>query len=131
MSKSRTASLKNSNGELSVSEHETDSPLLPAAQLERLHSFRPDLVDWVVKRTETESNWRRDERHRVNTFIFVERLFGQFCSVLIGIGAIAGAIYAGTHGAQVVGGAIATVGLGTLAVVFITGRKKSNSSDGG
>jgi uncharacterized membrane protein len=127
MSNSRSATLKSRNHEISVAEHESDSPILPAAQLERLHNFRPDLVDWTIKQTELESSWRRSETHRVNTFIFIERLLGQIGGMIIGFGAIAGGIYASTHGSEAVGVAIATVGLGTLAVVFLTGRSKGKT----
>jgi hypothetical protein len=37
--------------ELTVQAHESDALMLPVEQLERLHGFRPDLVDFIVTQT--------------------------------------------------------------------------------
>ena len=77
---------------ITLSQQTTDAPVLPVPQLEILHGFRPDLVDWVVKETSDEAAYRRSESHRVNTFTFIERLVGQIFAFGIGIaGAIGGA----------------------------------------
>ena len=77
MSRSTHANLKGKHGDLTVLQHETDSPILPVAQIEQLHQFRPARVDWIFEQTQAEAEYRRTESHRVNTFIFIERLLGQ------------------------------------------------------
>ncbi len=51
MAKQTTANLRERGRELTVQQHDTDSHLIPVAQLERLHEFRPDRVDWVIQQT--------------------------------------------------------------------------------
>lgn len=124
--RSRTASLKKQDSELSVSEHETDAPILPVAQLERLQTFRPDKVDWYFRETERESQFRRDETKRVNTLIFRERLLGQCFALVIGVGGIVGGAWVALHGHPTAGSAIAVAAICTLAVVFLTGKNTGN-----
>lgn len=88
MAKQTTARLRKKDNELTIQHHETDSPLIPVAQIERLHSFRPDRVDWVFNQTQVEADHRRSEDKRVNTFIFVEHLIGQIFALIIGLTAI-------------------------------------------
>ena len=116
---------KKSDGhsEMSLSEHETDSPVLPVAQLERLHLFKPDAVDWVINQTQIESEHRRKETSRINGYIFAEHIIGQIFALVIGtIGIIAGS-WVALNGQPWAGGTIATAAIGGLAVVFLTGRK--------
>lgn len=104
---------------LTVQTQETDSPILPVAQLEQLHAFRPDLVDFVIEQTKLEANHRRSRDNRVNIFIFVERMFGQLAAIVVAALGIGGGIYTGLHGQPILGGTIATVTIGTLAVAFL------------
>lgn len=120
MAKQQQVRAKSANGsELAVSSHESDSPILPVAQLEQLHSFRPDLVDFVVKQTELEAEHRRNRTRRVDRYILGERICGMICAVAVcGIGVVGGG-YVGLQGQPLLGGTIATAALGTLAVAFI------------
>ncbi|HDO1376304.1 TPA: hypothetical protein P2R00_003605 [Aeromonas veronii] len=120
MAKQHQVRAKSANGsELAVSSHDSDSPILPVAQLEKLHSFRPDLVDFVVEQTKIEAEDRRARTKRVDRYILTERLFGMVCSVFVcGIGVIGGG-YVGLQGQPWLGGIIASAALGTLAVAFI------------
>lgn len=121
MSRSHQVQAKNNKGdELAITTHDTDSPLLPVAQLEKLHQFRPDLVDFVVEQTKAEAEFRRRTSDRINAYIFLERFFGTFCALAVGICGIVGGGYVGLHGEPVLGGTIASVALGTLAVAFIS-----------
>lgn len=120
--KSTTANIKNRHGEMTVQQHETDSPIIPVPQLERLHAFRPDAVDWVLQQTQIEADCRRNENKRINSFVFIERLIGQIFALLIGLSGILGGVYAAVNGSPTAGGTIATISIGTLATVFITGR---------
>lgn len=114
--------------EVTVHSQETDSPVLPVPQLERLHGFRPDLVDFVIEQTKLEAEHRRMQDSRVNTFIFIERVLGQVGAVVLAGLGIGGGIYAGLNGQAWLGGVIASVTIGTLAVAFI--QRTTSKSNG-
>ncbi len=120
----RVTHRKDGNSELTVSEHETDSPVIPVAQLERLQVFKPDAVDWVIQQTQIEAEHRRKETIRINRFVFIENLLGQIFSLIIGLAGIGGGSWVAVSGQPVAGGTIATAAITGLAVVFLTGRKK-------
>lgn len=121
-----TAHVKSKGGdELVVQDSHSDSPLIPIASIERLHLVRPDRVDWVFEQTQLESEARRKERHRTNTFVFVERMVGVVAALVIGVCGILGGIYAALQGHDWIGGIVATVTIGTLAVNFLARREKS------
>mgnify|MGYP003493814989 FL=1 len=111
-------------GDLTVSQHETDSPIIPVAQLERLHQFKPGAVDWVIAQTQIESEHRRAENHRTNTFVFIERTLGQVFVFAIGMSGVAGGAYVAIHEQPWAGATIASLALTGLAVVFLTGRRR-------
>lgn len=116
----------NKNGDqLTVQSQETDSPILPVAQLQQLHDFRPDLVDFVIEQTKKEAEHRRTQDSRVNWFIFVERIFGQLAAILVATLGVGGGIYTGLEGQPWLGGTIASVTIGTLAVAFISRNTKN------
>jgi hypothetical protein len=115
---------KDGNRELTLSEHETDSPIIPVAQLERLQVFKPDAVDWVISQTQIEAEHRRKETSRINGFIFTEHIIGQVFALIIGIGGIGAGSWVAIIGQPWAGGTIATASITGLAVVFLTGRKK-------
>lgn len=128
MAKSTSASVRDRGTELTLQQHETDSPVIPVPQLEKLHQFRPDLVDWVINQTQTEAEYRRSEIHRTNTFVFVERALGQIFALIIGLAAIGGGVYTAIHGQPWAGGTIASLGITGLAAVFLTGRVAKSRS---
>lgn len=119
------AHAKSSSGgsEVVVHQQETDSPILPVAQLEQLHSFRPDLVDFVVEETRNEAAHRRKLESRGYWLMFTERVFGQVCAVIVALTGMGGAIYLGMNGEPVLGGAIATAMISGLAAAFIASKK--------
>ncbi|PPD47094.1 MAG: hypothetical protein CTY13_06085 [Methylobacter sp.] len=124
MGKSTTAKVNRTNGELTLQQHDSDSPLLPVAQLEQLHSFKPDAVDWVINQTQIEAEYRREETKRLNLFVFIERLIGQACALTIGVTGIIGGSYVALNGHEAAGGTIASVAITGLAAVFLTNRVK-------
>lgn len=126
MSKSTSGKLSNRNSELSFEHHETDSPLIPVGQLERLHKFRPDAVDWIINQTQIEAEHRRKEQIRINSFVFIERIVGQIFAAAIGLSGIGSGAYIALHGQPTAGATIASFSLSGLAVVFLTGRTKSS-----
>jgi uncharacterized membrane protein len=123
MGRSTTARVRNRQNEVTLQHHETDSPILPVAQLEQLQTFKPDAVDWVIQQTQIEAEHRRSENKRVNTFVFVERLIGQIFALLIGLSGIVGGSYVAIHNQPWAGGTIASLAITGLAVVFLTGKK--------
>jgi hypothetical protein len=120
------AEAKNKNGDqLTVHSQDTDALILPVPQLEALHNFRPDLVDVVVQETRLEAAHRRSQENRVNTFIFLERLLGQIAAISVATLGIGGGVYAGLNGQPWLGGVIASVTIGTLAVAFLQRNRLS------
>ena len=120
-----TAKATTKDGELTVQQHETDSPVIPVAAMERLHAFKPEAVDWIINQTQIEAEYRRAETKRTNTFVFIENFFGQLCALAIGLAGVGGGIYAAVAGQPIAGATIATAalaGLG-LAAVFIKPKK--------
>jgi hypothetical protein len=112
--------------QLQLTSQDTDSPVLPVAQLKALSEFRPDLVDWVVSRTEVEATARHARTRRVDTFIFVERIGGLFGGVLIAALGIGVAGYLALNGAEP---AAMVIGGGTLvSIVTVIIRGKRNAS---
>jgi len=127
--KSVSARVRNKKGdELTINHNETDSPILPIQQLEKLHNFRPDRVDWVFDQTQAEAEHRRYCTTKFGNFVFIERILGQVLAFFIGVAGILAGAYVALHGQPLAGGGIATVTIGTLAVAFITGRKKNKKA---
>ena len=108
---------------MTFQQHETDSPIIPVAQMERLHAFKPDAVDWIISQTQIEAEYRRSETKRTNTFVFIEHIVGQVFALIIGLGGILAGTHLALDGEPVAGGTIASIALTGLAVVFLTGRK--------
>lgn len=127
MARTQQVQARNGKGEeLAISTHDTDSPILPVAQIEKLNTFRPDLVDFVIQQTEKEAEFRRAMTQKVNSWIFVERMFGMICALLVGVFGIIGGGYVGLKGQPILGGTIVGAALGTLALAFIKKSPKEN-----
>ena len=109
-----------------VQDSHSDAPLLPIAGIERLHTIRPDKVDWIFEQTQIEAENRRSEQSRVNIFIFIERIGGMLAALIIGVFGIGGGVYAALQGHDWLGGIVATTTIGTLAVAFL--KRGSGSS---
>ena len=80
MSRQTTTAARDRDKAVVLHQSETDSPALPVAQLEKLHDFRPDIVDWVKDQTQIEAEHRRSQNSRINMFVFIERILGQIVS---------------------------------------------------
>ena len=96
-------------GQLSVSRTTTDSPILPAGNLQQLQQIDPKLVQWVVEQTEKEANFRRIESRRINSFIFTERILGVIVGGVVAIAGLVVSAYVAIQGhewaASIIGGA--------------------------
>jgi hypothetical protein len=125
MSRQTNAHAKGKDGsELLVQDTLSDAPLLPIAGIERLHRIRPERVDWVFDQTQIEAEYRRIETHRINTFVYTERLLALFLALVVGLCGIGGGIYAALQGHDWLGGIVASVTVGSLAVAFVRLRDK-------
>lgn len=124
MAKQSSANIDAKNRQVTVTNHETDAPVLPIAQIEKLHQFRPDRVDWVFDQTQIEAEYRREMTQRVNFYTFIERLVGQVFALIIGLSGIFGGVYAAMSGHTQTGTIISTSAIVGLAAVFIKGRSK-------
>ena len=103
---------------------EVDAPVLPVDHMERLHSFRPDINDWIIEQTTKEAEFRREKENCVNRYIYVEHLLGQIFGFCIGIGGIIGGAVVAMTSSPSAGGTIASVAIGTLAVAFLRSKKQ-------
>ncbi|MBI5846657.1 MAG: hypothetical protein HZB31_01665 [Nitrospirae bacterium] len=127
MANKSTTARVNRHNELTLQQHETDSPIIPIAHLERLQAFKPEAVDWIISQTQIEAEHRRKEGKRVNSFVFIERLLGQIFALIIGLAGIGVGGYVALNGQPAAGGTIASLAITGLAVVFLTGRNKKSS----
>jgi len=111
-------------GEFALQSTQTDAPIIPIGSIERLHVVRPDKVDWVFDQTEAEAVTRRVRESRQDVFVFAERIAGMFLAFFLGMGGIFGGIYAALQGHDWLGGIVATITIGTLAVNFLSQRTR-------
>jgi hypothetical protein len=129
MSKHTHVKAQNTQGSsLQVTQHESDSPVLPISQLKELHDFRPDLVDWVCQQPENEALARRKRTHRVDSFILIERLSGLFCGTLLSMIGLGIAAYLAIHDQSIVAGVIGSTTLIGLVTVLVRGHHSTESS---
>ena len=99
--------------------HESDTPHLPVQDFKELERIYPEAIPWILTQMEKEADFRRKETRRCNTFIFMERSFGQLFGCFIGMSGVIGGAYTATHGSSWAGGIIATAAISTLAVAFL------------
>lgn len=112
---------------LSVSETTTDSPILPAANLQQLHQLDPKLVTWVVEQTQIEANFRRSEQKRINTFVFLERISGVIMGAFVAVAGLAVAGYVAIQGHDWVAVGIGGATLAAIVAVLVTRRNPSQA----
>ena len=74
-----------------------DSPVLDVNALERLHQFRPDIVDFVIEQTRAEAENRRKLEKKIVWLTFIERMSG----ILLAAGVCAGGIFGAIQAAMV------------------------------
>ena len=117
-----TVQAKSGNHELTLSQHSTDSPILPIVQIERLHTFRPDKVDWVLDQTQKEAEARRAQDARINDYIFYERVIGQVFGLFIGLAGLSAAAYIAVNSSPTAGAVVGGATLVSMVTAFIVGR---------
>ena len=130
MAKHTQVKAQNQNGNsLQLTQHETDSPVLPVAQLEQLQAFRPDLVDWVRDQTESEAIARRARLAKLDIFIFVERIAGLLAGTLISCLSMGAAIFLAMNGQPAVAGVIGGGTLVGLVTVLVQGKNSAKPDE--
>lgn len=111
----------NKDGEhLSVQHTQTDSPILPAANLRELQSIDPNLVPFIIEQTALEANFRRSESKRVNTLVFIERISGVVFGALIAIVVFTFGFVLISRGHDWAGVAICGGALASILGIFVT-----------
>jgi uncharacterized membrane protein len=111
-----------------VTQHETDSPVLPVSQLQQLHGFRPDLVDWVRDQTEKEALARRQRTSRIDLFILIERIAGLVAGTLIACIGMGAAVFLALKDQPTVASIIGGGTLVGLVTVLVQGKKTNTPS---
>ena len=124
MGRSTEAKVSSSDRQVTVSQHDTDAPVLPISQLERLKVIHPERVDWVFEETTKEAGFRRSETSRVNTLVFVERLIGTLSGLIIGCVALFTAYHLAMADHEVVAGIIGGTTVVGLVSAFVIGAKR-------
>lgn len=119
-----TAQVREKDRHVTVSQHETDSPVLPMAQLRQLKEIHPDRIDWVFEETSKESQFRRKELTRVNIFTFLERLIGMIFGLTIGCTGLYATYMLAMSGHDAVAGIVGGTTVVGLVAAFVVGAKK-------
>lgn len=128
MGRSTTAQVRDKDRHLTVSQHDTDAPVLPIAQLEKLKDIYPERIDWVFEETTKEGNFRRSEIVRVNTFTFIERILGMFSGLAIGLAALYVAYLLAMANHDVVAGIVGGTTVVGLVSAFLIGVKRQRAA---
>lgn len=116
------------DGTVDLSHTTTDSPILPAVNLQQLQQIDPSLVSFVVEQTKQEAEYRRSVHKTTNLYIFIERVSGVFAGALVAVfGLLAGA-YCIIEGHDVAGAAICGVTLVAMVTVLVTKKKPDEES---
>ncbi|MDZ4100302.1 MAG: hypothetical protein U1E12_01345 [Hydrogenophaga sp.] len=124
MGRSTTAQLRDRDRHVTVSEHQTDAPLLPMAQIEKLNEIAPERVQWVFEETTKEGNFRRTETTRLNTLVFIERMAGIVSGLVIGSTALYTSYNLAMAGHDVVAGIIGGTTVVGLVSAFVIGVRR-------
>ncbi|MFM2056065.1 MAG: hypothetical protein RLY71_450 [Pseudomonadota bacterium] len=124
MARSTTAQIRDKDRHMTVSAHESDAPLLPMSQIERLHELCPDRVPWVFDETTKESDFRRAETARINTLVFAERMAGIVAGLVIACIALFASYHLALAGHDTVAAIIGGTTVIGLVSAFVIGAKR-------
>lgn len=67
---------KNGKSDISLTHHQSDAPLLPLDQIERLYQINVARAEWVFDQTQIEAENRRTQSNRRDWLIFSEKIAG-------------------------------------------------------
>lgn len=123
MGRHTTAKLRSRDSQVEVSQHETDAPVIPMAQLAQLKEIHPQRVDWVFEQADVEGAFRRSETRRVNTLVAIERFGGLISGFVIGVVALWCAYHLAMAGHDAVAGVIGGTTVVALVGAFVVGAR--------
>ncbi len=121
--KGRVSSQGQGKNQIDFQATQTDSPLLPVEQIERLQALNPEWAQFVFDQTKAEAEHRRSETKRVNTLIFRERLFGTSCALLVAAGGLGISAYCASINQPIVASIIGGTTIVSLVGLFLYGKK--------
>jgi hypothetical protein len=111
---------------VSLQHTSTDSPILPAANLEHLQRIDPSLVPFVVEQTALEATSRRNALTQYNRFIFIERISGVVIGGAVAISCFAMGGYIVLQGHDWAGVAMCGTTLATIVTVIVNKDRLAN-----
>lgn len=114
---------------LSITQTTTDSPILPAANLQQLKLIDPKLVDWVIEQTELEAKSRRKLNERINLFIFAERMAGPVIGGVVALAGLALGAFLIMHGHDWAGAVLCGTTLVSLVSVIVTHKPSAGTEE--
>ena len=111
---------------VAVQDHETDSPILPIDQIERLRKLNPAYSKAFIDQAEKQADFLRKEKERESRRDSINKLVGRVSALLVGLSGLAlgGFIVYTKPGTFYAGTIIATASATGLAIAFIRGRKQ-------
>jgi len=104
------------------------SPLPPAAELERLERLAPGAAGRILGMVESQQQHRFDLEKTVVPEQINQAARGQWFAFALGAIGVIGGMTMGFLGQSWLGGVIATMCVGNLALVFVTGKKQEKNS---
>lgn len=129
VNKSTTAQLRSKDHHVTLSQHETDAPLLPMQQIEQIKQIHPERVDWVFQEASKEGEFRRSELRRVNTLVFAERFLGMLAGLMMGLAALYTSYELALNGHDVVAGVVGGTTVVGLVSAFVIGAKRKDAEN--
>lgn len=109
---------------LEIVHKDDNNPLPPVEALERLHAFRPDLVDRAVNMAEDEAKDRREKELMAIKYAQRDNLLSQIFAFIICLGAIGTAGFLGYKGYTEAAYAVCGVPVAIIVASFLKGIRR-------
>lgn len=125
VSKTRAARISNNhNGQnFELVQRDDNSPLPPAEALEKLHSFRPDLVDVAVKMSQEEAESRRKKEEMCLKYAQRDNLLIILCASILCLVSIIGGCIIGYLGHETASFAVCGIPIAIIISSFFKHKK--------
>lgn len=91
--------------------------------MERLHQFRPDLINWVIQQTQSEADRRWKRQTRVDWFVLVERIGGLILGFLIAALGLGAAMYLAMNNHETTASVVGGGTLVGIVTALVRGRR--------
>ena len=104
---------------LEIIQRDDNNPLPPIEALERLHQFRPDLVDHAIRMAEDEAKDRREKESKVLKYTQRDNLLSQIFAFIICIFAVGTAGWLGYIGREYAAFAVCGVPVAIIVSSFL------------